>query len=116
MTQYPVIDLDRGGSIGGIIDALNGILDLAVVEHMMEGGTLIVPGHGRMTDAADVAYYRDMVTIVRDRVREMITRKMTLEQIKAARLTRDYDGRFGKITSWTPSMFVEAVYRSLTKA
>ena len=116
MTQYPVIDLDRGGSIGGIIDALNGILDLAVVEHMMEGGTLIVPGHGRMTDAADVAYYRDMVTIVRDRVREMITRKMTLEQIKAARLTRDYDGRFGKSTSWTPSMFVEAVYRSLTKA
>jgi glyoxylase-like metal-dependent hydrolase (beta-lactamase superfamily II) len=115
MTHYPVIDLERGGSVGGIIDALNGILDLAVVEHMMEGGTLIVPGHGRMTDAADVAYYRDMMTIVRDRVAEMITRKMTLEQIRAARLTRDYDGRFGKSASWTPSMFVEAVYRSLTK-
>jgi cyclase len=116
MTQYPVIDLARGGSIDGLVAALNSILDLAVVEHMMEGGTLIVPGHGRMTDAADVAYYRDMVTIVRDRVREMIKRKMTLEQIKAARLTRDYDGRFGKNPSWTPAMFVEAVYRSLTKA
>jgi len=115
MSSFPVIDLERGGSIEGTVAALNAILDLAVVEHMMEGGTLIVPGHGRMTDAADVAYYRDMATIVRDRVREMITRKMTLDQIKAARLTRDYDGRFGKNPSWTPNMFVEAVYRSLTK-
>jgi glyoxylase-like metal-dependent hydrolase (beta-lactamase superfamily II) len=113
MTRYPVIDLERGGSVQGEIDALNWILDLAVVEHMMEGGTLIVPGHGRMTDAADVAYYRDMVTIVRDRVREMTKRGMTLAQIKAARLTRDYDPRFGKSASWTPDMFIEAVYRSL---
>lgn len=114
MTRYPVIDLERGGGIEGVVAALNWILDVAVVEHMMEGGTLIVPGHGRMTDAADVAYYRDMVTIMRDRVREMITRGMTLEQITRAKLTRDYDGRFGKSPSWTPDMFIEAIYRSLT--
>jgi len=114
MTKYPVIDLERGGSIQGTVDALNWILDVTVVEHMMEGGTLVVPGHGRMTDAADVAYYRDMVTIMRDRVREMTSRGMTLQQIKAARLTRDYDGRFGKNPSWTPDMFVEAIYKSLT--
>jgi glyoxylase-like metal-dependent hydrolase (beta-lactamase superfamily II) len=113
MTRYPVIDLTRGGSIDGTIAALNWILDLAVVEHMMEGGTLIVPGRGRMTDAADVAYYRDMVTIMRDRVREMMSRGWTLERIKAARLTRDYDGRFGKSPSWTPDMFVEAIHQSL---
>jgi glyoxylase-like metal-dependent hydrolase (beta-lactamase superfamily II) len=113
MTKYPVIDLERGGSIQGVVDALNWVLDVAVVEHMMEGGTLVVPGHGRMTDAADVAYYRDMVTIMRDRVREMTSRGMTLQQIKALRLTRDYDGRFGKNPSWTPDMFVEAIYRSL---
>jgi glyoxylase-like metal-dependent hydrolase (beta-lactamase superfamily II) len=113
MTRYPVIDLARGGSIQGTVDALNWLLDVAVVEHMMEGGTLIVPGHGRMTDAADVAYYRDMVTIMRDRVREMTARGMTLQQMKAARLTRDYDGRFGKSASWTPDMFVEAIYKSL---
>jgi glyoxylase-like metal-dependent hydrolase (beta-lactamase superfamily II) len=113
MTKYPVIDTGRGGSIQGVIDALNWILDVAVVEHMMEGGTLIVPGHGRMTDAADVAYYRDMVTIMRDRVRELVNRKMTLAQIKARGVTRDYDGRFGKSTSWTPDMFVEAIYRGL---
>jgi glyoxylase-like metal-dependent hydrolase (beta-lactamase superfamily II) len=113
MTRYPVIDVARGGSIQGVVDALNWILDVAVVEHMMEGGTLIVPGHGRMTDAADVAYYRDMTTIMRDRVREMMKRGMTITQIKAARLTRDYDGRFGKSPSWTPDMFIEAISRSL---
>jgi len=113
MTKYPVIDIQRGGTIQGVVDALNWILDVTVVEHMMEGGTLVVPGHGRMTDAADVAYYRDMVTIMRDRVREMIARKMTLAQILSAHLTKDYDGRFGKSPSWTPDMFVEAIYRSL---
>jgi cyclase len=113
MSSYPVIDLDRGGSIKGVIDGLNWMLDLAVVEHMMEGGTMIVPGHGRLVDSADLAYYRDMVTIMRDRVREMRRRGMTLEQIKAARLSRDYDGRFGKNPAWTPTQFIEAIYRSL---
>jgi glyoxylase-like metal-dependent hydrolase (beta-lactamase superfamily II) len=113
MTRYPVIDVERGGTVQGLIDGLNWILDLAVVEHMMEGGTMIVPGHGRLTDSADVAYYRDMVTIVRDRVREMRARGMTAGQIKAARLTRDYDPRFGRDPSWTPDMFVDAVYRTL---
>jgi glyoxylase-like metal-dependent hydrolase (beta-lactamase superfamily II) len=113
MSTYPTIDLDRGGSVQGIVDALNWILDIAVVEHMMEGGTMIVPGHGRLTDSADVAYYRDMMTIVRDRVRAMIDKGLTLEQIKAARVTRDYDPRFGRNPEWTPDMFVEAVYKSL---
>ncbi|HYR92311.1 MAG TPA: MBL fold metallo-hydrolase [Terriglobia bacterium] len=114
MAGYPVIDTAKGGSVQGIVDSLNWILDMAIVEHMMEGGTLIVPGHGRVTDSADIAYYRDMMTIVRDRVQEMIKRGMTLPQIKAARLTRDYDPRFARNPSWTPDMFVEAVYRSLT--
>jgi glyoxylase-like metal-dependent hydrolase (beta-lactamase superfamily II) len=114
MTSYPVIDVEKGGTVQGIVDALNWILDIAIVEHMMEGGTIIVPGHGRMTDSADVAYYRDMMSIVRDRVQAMIKKGMTLQQIKAARLTRDYDPRFGRNPSWTPDMFVEAVYRSLT--
>ena len=115
MNTYPVIDTARGGTIQGTVDALNTLLDMAVVEHMMEGGTMIVPGHGRLGDTADVAYYRDMVTIMRDRVREMRKRGMTLDQIKAARLTKDYDPRFGKNPSWTPAMFIEAIYRSLPK-
>jgi glyoxylase-like metal-dependent hydrolase (beta-lactamase superfamily II) len=113
MASYPVIDTERGGSIQGMIESLNWILDVAVVEHMMEGGTLIVPGHGRVADSADVAYYRDMVTIVRDRVREMVKRGMTLQQIQASKPTRDYDPRFGRNPAWTPNMFIEAVYRTL---
>jgi glyoxylase-like metal-dependent hydrolase (beta-lactamase superfamily II) len=115
MTRYPVIDVERGGTIRGTVQALNWLLDVAVVEHMMEGGTIIVPGHGRMTDAADVAYYRDMVTIMRDRVRAMAQKKMTLDEVTAARPTRDYDGRFGKSPTWTPKQFVEAVYRTLDR-
>jgi cyclase len=115
MTRYPVIDVEKGGTIQGTVNALNWILDVAVVEHMMEGGTLVVPGHGRMTDSADVAYYRDMVTIMRDRVRAMVQKKMTLDQIKAARPTRDYDGRFGKSPTWTANQFVEAIHRTLDR-
>jgi len=115
MSSYPVIDAARGGTVNGLVETLNWVLDVCVVEHMMEGGTIVVPGHGRLMDTADVAYYRDMVTIVRDRVREMSRRGMTLDQIKAARLTRDYDGRYGKNPQWTPAMFVEAVYRTLPR-
>jgi cyclase len=107
-TTYPVIDVERGGSINGIVDGLNRILDLAFPDFRLEGGTLIVPGHGRVSDSADVAYYRDMVTIVRDRVQDMIKKGMTLDQVKAARPTRDYDPRYG-----SPDAFVEAAYRSL---
>ena len=114
--SYPVIDLARGGSINGEIDALNHILDVAFPDFRLEGGTLIVPGHGRLCDSADVAYYRDMVTIVRDRVQDLLKKGMTLEQVKAAKLTRDYDGIYGRdATAWTPDMFVEAVYKSLGK-
>jgi len=114
MTNYPVIDTARGGTINGLVETLNWILDVCVVEHMMEGGTIVVPGHGRLMDTADVAYYRDMLTIMRDRIRELARRGMTLDQIKAARPTRDYDGRYGKNPQWTPAMFVEAIYRTLT--
>jgi glyoxylase-like metal-dependent hydrolase (beta-lactamase superfamily II) len=113
MTAYPVIDPGRGGTIQGVVDALNWILDVAVVEHMMEGGTMIIPGHGRITDAADVAYYRDMMTIFRDRIQHLKEKGMTLEQIKAARPTRDYDARFGKSPASTPGMLVEAIYETL---
>jgi len=113
MASYPVIDTSKGGSVQGLIDGLNWILEMAVVEHMMEGGTMMVPGHGRLNDSADVAYYRDMVTIVRDRVRAAAAKGMTLPQMQAAKLTRDYDGRFNRNPSYTSDMFIEAVYRSL---
>jgi glyoxylase-like metal-dependent hydrolase (beta-lactamase superfamily II) len=114
MTSYPLIDLQRGGSVQGVLAALNRMLDMVVAEFRSEGGTLVVPGHGRVTDTADLAYYRDMTTIIRDRVQDMIKKGMTLAQVKAAKPTEDWDPRFGKNPSWTPDMFVEAVYKSLT--
>ncbi len=110
---YPVFDVAKGGSINGIVRGLNDLLDLAIAEYQTEGGTLIVPGHGRVCDSADLATYRDMVTIIRDRVQDAIKRGLTLEQVKAARLTKDYDPRYD-VPSWTKDQFVEAMYRSLS--
>jgi cyclase len=114
-TTYPVIDVAHGGSINGVIDGLNKILELSFPEFRSEGGTMIIPGHGRLCDLADVAYYRDMLTIIRDRFQDAIKKGQTLEQVKAARLTRDYDGRYGATSGpWTTDMFVDAVYKTLS--
>ena len=113
-TSYPIIDLANGGSLQGVIDALNHILDMSVAEFRTEGGTLVIPGHGRICDTADVAYYRDMATIVRDRIAAMLKKDMTLAQVKAAKPTADWDPRYDKNTFWTPDMFVEAAYKSLS--
>jgi cyclase len=113
---YPVIDLANGGSINGTIAGLNRLLDLTVPSKMLEeGGTYVIPGHGRISDEHDVAMYRDMLVIIRDRIKNMVEKKMTLEQVKAARPTLDYDGRYGADTgAWTTAMFIEAVYREMS--
>ena len=115
---YPVIDLANGGSIDGTIAGLNRLLDLTVPSKMLEeGGTYVIPGHGRISDEHDVAMYRDMLVIIRDRIKNMVEKKMTLEQVKAARPTLDYDGRYGADTGpWTTAMFIEAVYREMSKS
>src|SRR5438876_505447 len=107
--RYPVIDLQNGGSVQGLINALNRILQITVPLKYQEGGTYVIPGQGRICDEADVVEYRDMVTIIRDRVQDLIKKGMTLEQVKAARPTRDYD------TEYPPNdAFLEAVYKSLS--
>jgi glyoxylase-like metal-dependent hydrolase (beta-lactamase superfamily II) len=113
-TAYPQIDTKSGGSVQGEIQALNFILDRTVYVHDEDGGTMIVPGHGRVTDEWEVADYRDMVVIVRDRVQALIKSGATLQQVLAARPTADYDVRYGATSGpWTTDMFVEAVYTSL---
>ena len=116
--SYPVIEVANGGSVQGTIDALNRVLDLAVPSKMLaEGGTYIIPGHGRICDEHDVAMYRDMLVIVSARVRDMVSKKMTLDQIKAARPSLDYDGRYGSDTGpWTTAMFIEAMYKEFSKS
>src|SRR6202167_3172045 len=114
MTSFPLIDLAKGGSIQGVLAALNKLIEMSEAEFRSEGGTMLVPGHGRICDLADLAYYRDMVTIIRDRVQWMMKKDMSLAQIKAAKPTEDWDGRFGKNPNWTPDMFVDAIYKGLS--
>ena len=111
-----MVDAANGGSVNGIIDGLNRILDITIPKDKQEGGTYVVPGHGRLTDEADVVEYRDMLSIVRDRIQDLVSKGRTLTEVKAARPTLDYEGRYGATTgAWTTEMFVEAVYRELTK-
>jgi glyoxylase-like metal-dependent hydrolase (beta-lactamase superfamily II) len=116
--RFPVIDVDRGGSIDGEIAALNRLSELAVASVPIvsrEAGTIVIPGHGRLCDQFDVVEYRDMVTIIRDRVRELVDAGRSLEQVKAAGPAHGYAGRYGNDRDWTTDRFVEAVYRSLVK-
>jgi cyclase len=111
---YPIVDLDHGGNIQGVIEGLNRIVEMAIPADEQEGGTLIIPGHGRLCDVADVVFYQEMVIIIRDRVQDMIKKGMSLEQVVAAKPTRDYDPRYGSTTGfWTTDKFVTAVYKSL---
>jgi cyclase len=112
---YPVIDAAAGGTIEGTVLALTRIVNMSVVEHEEEGGTLVIPGHGHLCDQAEVVEYRDMVAIVRDRVQAMIKKGATLDQVKAAKLTSDYDPLYGHNSYWTPDQFIEAAYKSLKK-
>jgi len=115
-TSFPYIDLAHGGHINGIIEGLNQLLEITVPKHLQEGGTMVIPGHGRIGDEHDVLEYRDMVTIIRDRVQNAIKKGMTLQQIKAAKpsYTYEYEPRFGNNKAWTPEMFVDAIYKNLS--
>jgi len=117
-TRFPVIDVEKGGSIQREIDALNQIVELAIPSIPMmwqEGGTYVIPGHGWLADQADVVEYRDMVTIIRDVIADMIGKGMTLEQVQAANPTKGYRKQYGSDSGpWTTNMFVEAIYQSLT--
>ena len=118
-TRFPIIETDKGGSIEGEIDALNHLLELTIPPYPLPWQperTYLVPGHGPVSDNHDLLEYRDMVTIVRDVIQDMVDRGMTLEQVKAANPTNGYNRRYGSETGpWTTNMFVEAVYKGLTK-
>jgi cyclase len=111
-TSYPVIETANGGSVAGFIDALNDLIDILVPKYGEEGGTYVIPGHGHLSDRADVVNYRDTVTIIRGRIQEMVKNGMTLEQVKAAKPTLDYDGIYG---SDGGRRFTEIVYHELAK-
>jgi cyclase len=118
-TRFPVIDVAKGGTVAGEITALDRVIELAIPSVPIvsrEAGTLVIPGHGRVCDQLDVVEYRDMVTIIRDRVRDLIKAGMNLEQIKAASPARGYTRRYGSDSGpWTTNNFVEAIHQSLVQ-
>jgi glyoxylase-like metal-dependent hydrolase (beta-lactamase superfamily II) len=111
-TSYPVIETENGGTVQGFIDALNDLIEILVPKYGEEGGTYVIPGHGHLSDRADVVNYRDMVTIIRGRIQEMVKNGMTLEQVRAAKPTLDYDGIYGADGG---RKFTEIVYHELAK-
>lgn len=117
--HFPVIDVDHGGGIQGEIEALNRLVEMAIPSTPLLGqdpGTYIVPGHGRIMEQADVVGYRDMVTIVRDVVQDLVSKGQTLDQIKQAAPTKGYTERYGAGSGpGSADAFVEAVYKSLNK-
>jgi glyoxylase-like metal-dependent hydrolase (beta-lactamase superfamily II) len=115
--RFPIIDLARGGSINGTIDALNHIVDdLLITKFGEEAGTYVIPGHGRLCDRTDIVNYRDMVTIIRDRIQDLLNKGMTLEQVKAAKPALGFDTLYGDgDKSPATQNFVETIYRDLSK-
>ncbi|HLG59219.1 MAG TPA: MBL fold metallo-hydrolase [Vicinamibacterales bacterium] len=121
LQRFPVIDPAKGGGIQGELEALNRLLTELVVANvplvLKSGGTLVVPGHGYVSDYGEVVEYRDMVTVMRDSIQELIDKGQTLEQVKAANPAKGYRGRYGKDSGpWTTDMFIAAVYNGLRKS
>jgi len=118
-TRFPVIDVEKGGTIEGEISALNKLVELAIPSVPIvtrEAGTIVIPGHGRLCDQLDIVEYRDMVSIIRDRVRDLKAAGMSIDQVKAASPARGYTRRYGSDSgSWTTNHFVEAIYKSLAR-
>jgi glyoxylase-like metal-dependent hydrolase (beta-lactamase superfamily II) len=118
-THYPIIDLDMGGGVDGLIDGLNTMLDITVPAYLQEGGTFVIPGHGRVSDEADVLEYRDMVQILRDRIWSLVEEGMTLREVMATQPALDYDPRYdaddGGDGEWSSAMFVGAIYEDLSQ-
>lgn len=112
---YPVIDLEAGGSYAGIVEGLNRLEHMIIPVYGQDGGTKVVPGHGRLSGLGDVLDYREMVLIVRDRIEAMLDEGMTLAQVQAAKPTYDYDPVYGD-GFITPEQFVETAYKSLSEA
>lgn len=113
MTGYPHINVAQGGTIDGELVALNKIIELAVPEDKQQGGTMIIPGHGRLCDQSDVVHYKNVMTIIRNRVQHYKNQGKTLQQVLALKPSGDYDERWGTNPDWTPQDFVEAIYRTL---
>lgn len=113
--SLPMVNHALGGTYRGVLDALNALLDITVPDDLAEGGTYVIPGHGRLSDEADLVEYRDMAWQIHDRVKRLAADGRTLAQVKAARPVIGWEVRYGR-PEWTPEMFIDAVYPEFAPA
>jgi cyclase len=113
--SLPMVNRAMGGTYAGVIEALNAMLDITVPDDLAEGGTYVIPGHGRISDEADLVEYRDMAYQIRDRVRKLVEEGKTVQQVKAARPVIGWEGRYSR-PAWTTEMFIEAIYPEFVPA
>jgi glyoxylase-like metal-dependent hydrolase (beta-lactamase superfamily II) len=111
-TGFPTVNRAEGGTYPGVLAALNTLLDITVPDDLMEGGTFVIPGHGRVSDEADLVEYRDMAQIIADRVRKLAADGRSLAQIKTARPAMGWEARYSR-DGWTTEMFIDAIYPDL---
>lgn len=114
-TSLPLVNRAQGGTYAGLLSALNALLDIAVPDDLMEGGTYIVPGHGRICDEADLVEYRDMAYQIRDRLEKLAAGGKTLAEAKAARPVLGWEGRYSR-SGWTTDLFLDAVYDEFARS
>lgn len=116
-TRFPFIDVARGGTLQGEIDALNRLMDMSIHNLPIQwfpDRTLLVPGHGHVYDKLDLLEYRDAITVVRDRIQHLIDEGKTLQEVKAANPTLGYRSQYGTDSGpWTTDMFVEVAFNEL---
>lgn len=112
--RYPTIDTARGGTVDGLVKGLGTVLSLAVPEAFEDGGTKVVPGSGRISEETDVAEFRDMIVIIKDRIKDAISKGQTLEQVKAGRPSRDFDAEYNASQA-DADRFVESIFTTLPK-
>jgi glyoxylase-like metal-dependent hydrolase (beta-lactamase superfamily II) len=101
---YPFIDADNGGSLSGIIEFCQGVLD------QLDEGAIVVPGHGPVAAYQDLADYVAMLTTIRDRIAALVASGATLEQVVAAQPTSEWDEKNGD-----PASFINRAYTSLSR-
>jgi cyclase len=107
--MYPFIDIDSGGSVAGVIAAVDRMLALA------DDATRIIPGHGEVTDKAGLAAYREMLVVTSGRVRELVKAGKTFDEVLAARPNADLDAKL----AWafiTPERYMRILYRDASQA
>lgn len=109
-TSYPYIDTANGGSFLGTIQALDLLVQIA------DAGTKIIPGHGQISNVAEVRAFRDMLLVIRDRIKESFDAGMTLEEAQAAGLTAEYDARWASESRiGSPAAMIEAAYEDFAR-